>query len=158
MTRSPYPDWLFDDSPIDDPLGHGERVVTFLRRLRHPKSLASRHAFQLDPWQERIVRRVYGPRNANGTRIVKTVVLLLPRGNRKTSLAGALSLLHTIGPERRPGGEAIFAASDRQQAGLGFREAAGIIRQHTRLLKATRIYDAHNSVKNREVKIEGALL
>lgn len=158
MTRSPYPDWLFDNSPIDDPLGYGERAVKFLRLLRHPKSAAPRGAFQIDPWQERIVRRIYGPRNANGTRVVKTVLLLLARGNRKTSLAGALSLLHTVGPERRPGGEAIFAASDRQQAGLGFREAAGIIRQDQRLVKATRIYDAHNSVKKIEFRQDGSFL
>ena len=144
-TRSQYPDWLFDDTPIDDPLGYGERAVRFLRALRHPK--APGRAFHLDPWQERIVRRIYGPRRPDGTRIVREVVLLLPRGNRKTSLAGALSLLHTIGPERRPGGEALFAASDREQAGYGFKEAAGIIREDARLVKATKIYDAHNSVK-----------
>ena len=31
MTRSTYPAWLFDNSPIDDPLGYGERAVRFLR-------------------------------------------------------------------------------------------------------------------------------
>jgi len=101
-----HPHWLFDGSPIDDPFGHGERAVEFLRRLKHPKSTLPKRAFQLDPWQERIVRRIYGPRHPNGSRIVKTVVLLLPRGNRKTSLAAGLSLLHTIGPERVRGGEA----------------------------------------------------
>ncbi|MEO8756158.1 MAG: hypothetical protein ABI398_00190 [Devosia sp.] len=44
---------------------------------------------QLDPWQERIVR---------------TVVMLLPRGNCKTSLASALGLQNTVGPEKVPGG------------------------------------------------------
>lgn len=34
--RSTYPAWVFDNSPIPDPLGHGERAVEFLRRLRHP--------------------------------------------------------------------------------------------------------------------------
>lgn len=145
--RSTYPDWLFDGSDIPDPLGHGQRAVEFLRMLRHPKSTLPRNAFALDPWQERIVRAIYGPRDRHGSRIVKTVVMMLGRGNRKTSLAGALSLLHTIGPERRRGGEALFAASDRQQAGLGFREAAGIIREDKRLVAATKIYDAHNSVK-----------
>lgn len=145
--RSTYPDWLFDGSPIDDPRGHGERAVQFLRRLKHPKSTLPKRAFKLDEWQERLVRRIYGPRNADGSRIVKTVVLLLPRGNRKTSIAGALSVLHTIGPEAIPAGECILAASDRKQAGYGFKEAAGIIREDNRLAKATRIYDAHNSVK-----------
>ncbi len=68
-------------------------------------------AFQLDPWQERIVRRIYGPRHEDGSRIVRTVVLLLPRGNRKTSLAAALALLHTIGPERVPGGQSLAAGA-----------------------------------------------
>ena len=105
--KSSFPEWVYDNSPIPDPLGHGERAVQFLRALRHPKSILPNRAFQLDPWQERIVRRIYGPRHEDGTRVVNTVALLLPRGNRKTSLSAALALLHTIGPEKRPGGEAI---------------------------------------------------
>lgn len=157
-TRSTYPEWLYDDSPIDDPFGYGERAVKFLRLLKHPKSTLPGRAFQLDPFQERIVRRIYGPRHPNGTRIVKTVVLLLPRGNRKTSFSAALNLLHTIGPERRPRGEAVFSASDRAQAGLGFAEAASVIREDKRLVAATRIYDAHNSVKKIVLKKDGSFL
>lgn len=156
--KTTHPRWIFDDSLIDDPMGCGERAVKFLRALRHPKSDQPRRAFKLDTWQERIVRRIYGPRNADGTRVVKTVVLLLPRGNRKTSLAGALSLLHTIGPERVPGGENILAASDRKQAGYGFREAAGIVREDRRLVAATRIYDAHNSVKKLQFTKDASFL
>lgn len=156
--KTTRPLWITDGSPIDDPMGCGERAVRFLRALRHPKSTAPRRAFRLDPWQERIVRRVYGPRNEDGTRIVKTVVLLLPRGNRKTSLAGALSLLHTIGPESIAGGENILAASDRKQAGYGFREAAGIVREDKRLVAATKIYDAHNSVKTIHFVRNGSFL
>ncbi|EFM62192.1 terminase large subunit / phage terminase [Brucella sp. NF 2653] len=81
----------------------------------------------------------YGPRHPDGSRIVKTVVLLLPRGNRKTSLAAALALLHTIGPERIAQGEAIFAAADRKQVGIAFKEALGIIRADKRVAAATRV-------------------
>ncbi|SLN62236.1 Phage Terminase [Roseovarius litorisediminis] len=144
---SAYPDWIYDDSPIPDPMGYGERAVQFLRRLRHPNSDAPRRAFQLAPFQERIVRRIYGPRHTNGRRIVQNVFLLVPRGNRKTSLAAALALLHTIGPEHVPAGQVIFAAADREQAGIGFREAANVIREDKRLIAATRIYDAFNSAK-----------
>lgn len=142
-----FPHWIYDDSEIPDPFGHGERAVRFLRALRHPKSHLPKRAFQLDPWAERVVRRIYGPRHEDGTRIVNTVALMLPRGNRKTSLSAALALLHTIGPERIPGGEAIFAAADRKQAGIGFREAAGIIREDKRLVAATKLHDAHNAPK-----------
>jgi phage terminase large subunit-like protein len=144
---STYPAWIFDGSPIDDPFGYGERAVRFLRRLKHPSSTAPKNAFQLHDWQERIVRRIYGPRHPDGRRIVETVFWMIPRGNRKTSLAAALALLHTIGPEAVPAGQVIFAASDREQAGLGFKEAANIVRMDKRVVAATRIYDAHNSAK-----------
>ena len=146
-TSRAFPHWIHDGSEIPDPFGFGERAVRFLRALRHPKSHLPGRAFQLDPWQERIVRRIYGPRDEHGHRIVNTVALMLPRGNRKTSLAAALALLHTIGPERIPGGEAIFAAADRKQAGIGFREASGIIREDKRLVAATKLHDAHNAPK-----------
>lgn len=155
---STFPKWVYDGSEISDPFGFGERAVRFLRALRHPKSILPGRAFQLDPWQERIVRRIYGPRHEDGTRIVKTVVLLLPRGNRKTSLSAALSLLHTIGPERAAAGECIFAAADRKQAGIAFKEAVSIVRQDKRLVSATRIYDAHNSAKKISYPKGGASL
>lgn len=158
MAASTYPSWIFDGSPIDDPFGHGERAVRFLRLLRHPNSSAPKRTFQLYDWQERIVRRIYGPRHPDGRRIVKNVFLLIPRGNRKTSLAAALALLHTIGPERVPAGQVIFAASDREQAGIGFREAANIVRMDNRLIAATRIYDAHNSAKKIVFKADDVTL
>lgn len=153
-----FPHWIYDGSEIPDPFGRGERAVQFLRALRHPKSILPNRAFQLDPWQERIVRRIYGPRDEHGRRIVNTVALMLPRGNRKTSLAAALALLHTIGPEHVPGGEAIFAAADRKQAGIGFREAAGIIREDKRLVAATKLHDAHNAPKMLQLKKDASYL
>lgn len=155
---STYPAWIFDGSSIDDPFGYGERAVTFLRRLKHPASTAPKHAFQLYDWQERIIRRIYGPRHPDGRRVVETVFWMIPRGNRKTSLAAALALLHTIGPERVPAGQVIFAAFDREQAGLGFKEAANIVRMDKRLVAATRIYDAHNSAKKIVYRAEGVEL
>ncbi|UJX47176.1 terminase large subunit [Xanthobacter sp. YC-JY1] len=138
---------LASTEPVADPFGYGERAVKFLRALRHPKSRLAARAFQLDPWQEDIVRRIYGPCDEGGARIVKTVVLLLPRGNRKTSLCAALALLHTFGPERLPGGEIISAASDRKQARIAFEEARGII-EATAPLKAI---TAPQEYKNRLV-------
>lgn len=156
--KSTYPAWVMDTSPIADPMGYGERAVQFLQRLRHPASTAPKRAFQLAPWQERIVRRIYGPRNADGSRIVKQVFLMIPRGNRKTSLAAALALLHLLGPEKVAAGQIIFAASDREQAGIGFREAAEIIRQDKRLEGVTKVYDAHNAPKTIKSGLDGSTL
>ncbi len=155
---STFPAWVFDNSPIPDPLGHGERAVQFLRLLCHPNSAAPGRRFQLYHWQERIVRMIYGPRHPDGSRIVKTVMLLLPRGNRKTSLAAALALLHLFGPESRAAGQVLFAACDREQAAIGFREAANIIREDRRLLNAVKIRDAFNSKKQITFKQNGSTL
>lgn len=121
------PSWIFDGSEIPDPHGYGQRAVDFLRKLKHPKSPLARQAFQLDEWQERIVRRVYGDVLPDGSRRTKTVYLRVARGNRKTSLVAGLVCLHLFGPERRIGGRAIAAAVDQTQAKLTWEEACGIV-------------------------------
>ncbi|WP_036264434.1 terminase large subunit [Methylocapsa aurea] len=138
-----YPAWIFDDSPIDDPFGFGERAVKFLRALKHPKT---GKGFQLDPWQERIVRRIYGPRKPDGTRIVKNVVMMVPRGARKTTLGAALGLLHTIGPEKVPGGQIICAAYDRDQARIAYEEASGIVCADKRIQSVVRMLDYRHQI------------
>lgn len=141
---------------IPDPLGYGQRAVDFLRGLKHPKSRLAGRGFQLDPWQEEIIRRIYGPCDEHGNRIVRNVVMLLPRGNRKTSLGAALALLHTLGPEAVPGGEVLCAAADRKQAKIAFAEAEGILMagdtEVWRKGQAARRFDAANAVKMQEYK------
>lgn len=121
------PAWLFNDGPIDDPQGYGQRAVDFLLALKHPKSRLPGRAFQLDPWVERLVRRIYGPRDADGQRMVRTVFAMIPRGARKTSIGAALCLLHTFGPERVPNGQVVSAAADAKQALIAYDEALGVV-------------------------------
>lgn len=121
------PEWLFDDSPIDDPKGCGQRAVDFLRQLRHPKSKLPGQQFQLDPWVERLVRRIYSPRDEDGQRQIRTVFILCPRGARKTSIGSALMCLHTFGPERVPSGQTVSAAADQKQARIAYDEMLGIV-------------------------------
>ncbi|RVD64211.1 terminase TerL endonuclease subunit, partial [Mesorhizobium sp. M7A.F.Ca.ET.027.03.2.1] len=86
------------------------------------------HAFQLDDWAERIIRRIYGPRDESGLRQVRTAFIMVPRGARKTSQIGAgLACLHTFGPERVPHGQAIAAAADAKQARIAYGEVLGIV-------------------------------
>jgi phage terminase large subunit-like protein len=146
VTNKGFPNWLYDETPIDDPLGYGDRAVRFLKTMRHPKSRSRGKAFELPRWQERIVRRIYGPCHPDGRRIVRNVVILLPRGNRKTSLGAALGLLHTIGPERVNGGQVILSAADQKQARIAFEEAAGITRQDQRIEKALTYRDYQNRI------------
>lgn len=140
---------------IYDPFGYGQRAVDFLRSLKHPKSRLRGQAFQLDAWQEKIVRQIYGPCHPDGRRIVRNALILIGRGNRKTSLGAALTLLHTMGPEAVPGGEVLTAASDRAQAKIAFKEAEGIIQSSADMWRkgqANRRYDAAGHIKLQEYK------
>jgi phage terminase large subunit-like protein len=158
MKKSAFPHWIYDGSPIDDPFGYGQDAVDFLRALKHPASTAPKQKFQLYEPFERMTRAIYGPRHPDRTRIVKKVFLMLGRGNRKTSHAAAWSLLHLLGPETVPAGQVIFAACDREQAGIGFREAANIVRLDKHLVAATKINDAFNSAKQILNRENGATL
>lgn len=136
------PKWLDDGTEIPDPLGKGAQAVKFLRMLKHPKSRLPGRAFQLDPWQERVIRAIYGPRHPDGTRVVRRVVLLLPRGGRKTSLCAGINLLHLVGPERQPGGLVISAASALEQAEELYFETKLIVDHDKRLSKYIKPLDS----------------
>lgn len=130
MTLSPT--WAFDDSPIPDPHGRAERMLRFADVFRHPAATGDDRRPLPWRWQRRIVERILGPSNARGEREVRTVFMLLPRGARKTTLTSVLALGHTIGPEQRPRGLAISAASDTKQARLAFDEARDMLAQDPR--------------------------
>ena len=146
---SSYPAWVFDNSPIPDPHGKGERAVKFLKALRHPKSTAPKRAFQLDPWQERIIRKVYGDTKPDGTRRIKTVFALIPRGNRKTTLGAAMAMLH-LGPERIPGSQVVSAAVDRDQSRIALEEMKGVVGAHPRLAEAFQVQDTKNRITHKK--------
>lgn len=128
MEHPTYPKWVIDDSPIDDPLGEGERAVRFFNSLKHPNSTHPDGNFVLPRFWERIIRRIYGPRDEDGERIVRQVFIMIPRGARKTSIAGGIGLYHTIAKGvRRPEGQVLLAAGSKEQAGQAFGEARKLI-------------------------------
>lgn len=143
------PEWLFDDSPIPDPHDKGQRAVDFVSRLRHPKSLADGNTFHLPIWMERLLRRVYGDTKPDGSRKIREVLALWPRGNRKSTLAGAIGLLHAVGPEKVQGGQCVIAARDREQAGFLFNEAAGILAMDGYLSDLTRTRKAPPTITHK---------
>ncbi|EJB03271.1 phage terminase-like protein, large subunit [Rhizobium leguminosarum bv. trifolii WSM597] len=158
MPKTAFPHWIYDGSPIPDPKGYGQEGVDFVRALKHPASTAPKQRFQLYDWQERIIRRIYGPLDEDGERLVREVFFYIPRGNRKTSLAAVLALLHLFGPEAVPSGQIIFAASDREQAGIGFREAASILEMDRHLVAASKVYDPHAGIRTIKSKLDGSTL
>lgn len=142
------PTWAFDRSRIPDPQKRAARMLRFAGLLKHPRSSDPDKRLQLTPWQRRMIERIYGPSDEHGNRLARTVFVLLPRGNRKTTLGAVLALGHTIGPEQVAGGQVISAASDRSQARIAFDEAAEMIRLDPVLLKAARIRDTKSRIEH----------
>jgi phage terminase large subunit-like protein len=146
----PHLAWIYDGSPIPDPLGKGEAAVKFIKALKHPKSRLNGQKFELNPWQERITRRVFGDVNPDGTRKIRELLMIIGRGNRKTSLMAAYMLLFLVGPERRPYSEIMSAANSREQAGHIFKEMAAICRATPELFEAVDIQPTAKAITYRK--------
>lgn len=119
-------DWLYDDSPIPDPHGRAEKCIRFLKLLKHSKSSLPGQQLQVDPWQERIIRRIYGPSDEFGNRLVRQVFLQVGKGSRKTSLSAILALLHLVGPERTNRGQSFVVAHAMENAKEAYLELEDI--------------------------------
>jgi phage terminase large subunit-like protein len=143
------PTWVFNDSPIADLHGRGERAVRFFRALRHPKSCTPKRAFELAPFWERIVRRIYGPSDAGGNRLVRTVYIQIPRGARKTTIGAGLGLLHSFGHEKTPGGVCILSAGSEDQAQLAFDEANSFVKATPALARAAHAVESELELEHR---------
>lgn len=140
MTKTTFPLWVFDNSPIDDPLGHGERAVRFFDALRHPKSTRDDRSLGLPEFWKRMIKRIYGPRDATGRRLVSTVFIMIPRGARKTTnIGGGLGLLHAVGHEKKPLGQVLLAAGAEDQAELAFEEAVAMVNATPALRKKVKL-------------------
>lgn len=128
MDHPTLPKWVFDDSAIEDPTGRGEAVVRFINYLQHPNSTAPDNRLVLPRFWERIIRRIYGPTDEDGERTVRQVFIMIPRGARKSSIAGALCLYHLLGRDAlRKEGQIILAAGSKEQAGIAFGEARKLL-------------------------------
>jgi phage terminase large subunit-like protein len=104
---------------------------------------------KLLPFQREIINSIYAV-DGKGKRRVKTAVLSVPRKNGKTQLASGLALCHLCGPESESRGQIFSAASDREQAGLVFREMQAIILRTPELAKKCRIQSFTKTITDLE--------
>lgn len=117
------------------------RAVEFVNGLTHTKGRWARQPFNLRPWQEAIVRQLFGTLRPDGLRQYRTAAMFLPRKNGKTEIGAAIALFCLMG-ENEPGGEVYSAAVDRHQASLVFGVAAQMIRNDPELSRLCRITDS----------------
>ncbi len=70
-------------------------AVRFIQCLTHTKGTWAGKPFVLLPWQETIIRDLFGIIKPNGYRQFNTAYVEIPKKNGKSELAAAISLLLT---------------------------------------------------------------
>lgn len=104
-----------------------KKVIDFINTLKAPDGKDAGRPFVLRPWQENMIRRVYGPVDENGLRKTKQAILSMARKNGKTSLVAGLFLAHLCGPETVLNGQLYSVAYERDQASILFKYVVAMI-------------------------------
>lgn len=113
-------------------------AVNFIQCLCHTKGIWAGQPFELLPWQEQIIRDLFGIVKKNGYRQFNTAYIEIPKKNGKSELAAAVALLLTCGDfEERA--EVYGCAADRQQASIVFEVAADMVRMCPALNRRVKI-------------------
>jgi len=129
-------------------LDPGTRVVRFINNLTHTKGEWAGRPFDLRPWQQEIIRPLFGTLREDGRRRYRSCYVEIPRKNGKTELAAAIALYLLIG-DGEAGGEVYSAAVDRDQAGLVFGVAAQMVRNDRELLAVCDVVDSRKTIVHR---------
>ena len=111
-----------------------KRTVDFINCLKHTKGKWRGQPFDLLPWQEAIIRDVFGTVKENGYRQYNTAYVEIPKKNGKSELAAGVALYMTCG-DNEWGAEVYGCASDRQQASIVFDVAVDMVEQCPALKK-----------------------
>lgn len=120
-------------------------AVEFIECLTHTKGKWAGEKFELMPWQEQIIRDLFGIIKPNGYRQFNTAYVEIPKKNGKSELAAAIALLLCCadGEERA---EVYGCAADRQQASIVYNVAADMIRMCPALAKRIKILSSMKRV------------
>ena len=116
------------------------RVVRFIEALRHTKGEFHGQPFHLLPWQEKIIRDVFGTVRDDdlSMRQYTTAYIEIPKKNGKSELGAAIALNMLINDDEWKA-EVYSCASDRQQAAIVFDVAVDMVRQSPALMKRVKI-------------------
>ena len=116
------------------------RVTQFIECLRHTKGEFHGQPFKLLPWQEKIVRDVFGTvRDEDPTkRQYTTAYIEIPKKQGKSELGAAIAL-NMLCNDDEWRAEVYGCASDRQQASIVFEVACDMVRQSPALSRRIKI-------------------
>ena len=118
-----------------------DRAVSFIQSLKHTKGIWSGKPFILFPWQEQIIRDVFGTIKATGYRQFNTAFVEICKKAGKSELAAAVAL-YMLCADHEEGAEIYGCANDRQQASIVFDVARDMVIQSPFLSERIRIIES----------------
>ena len=124
-----------------------DRAVHFIEMLRHTKGKWAGKRFWLLPWQEQVIRDIFGVVEEKGKRQFRTAYVEIGKKNGKSELAAAVAL-YLLYADGEPSAEVYGAAADRQQASIVFDVAKQMVDMTPALLKRSRIMAASKRIVN----------
>ena len=139
-SRFMLPDSHYDKKKAD-------RAVKFIEMLPHTKGEWEGRPFWLLPWQEQIIRDLFGIVKADGFRQFRTAYIEIPKKQGKSELAAAIAL-YLLYADHEPSAEVFSAAADRQQASIVFDVAKRMVEMTPGLQKRSKVMSATKRIVN----------
>lgn len=124
-----------------------DRAVAFIENLKHTKGKWAGKRFWLLPWQEQIVRDLFGIVKTDGNRQFLSAYVEIGKKNGKSELAAAIAL-YLLYADNEMSAEVYGAAADRQQASIVFDVANQMVKMSPALTKRSKIMGATKRIVN----------
>ena len=124
-----------------------DRAVTFIENLCHTKGKWAGTPFWLLPWQEQLIRDIFGIVKADGNRQFRTAFVEICKKVGKSELAAAVAL-YLLYADNEPSAEVYGAAADRQQASIVFDVAKQMVEMSPALMKGSKLMGATKRIVN----------
>lgn len=124
-----------------------DRAVKFIENLCHTKGKWAGKRFWLLPWQEQLIRDIFGIVKPDGYRQFRTAFVEICKKVGKSELAAAIAL-YLLYADNEPSAEVYGAAADRQQASIVFDVARQMVEMSPALLKRSKVMGATKRIVN----------
>jgi phage terminase large subunit-like protein len=124
-----------------------DRAVTFIENLCHTKGKWAGTPFWLLPWQEQLIRDIFGIVKPDGNRQFRTAFVEICKKVGKSELAAAVAL-YLLYADNEPSAEVYGAAADRQQASIVFDVAKQMVEMSPALMKRSKLMSATKRIVN----------
>ena len=122
-----------------------QAAVDFIESLKHVKDPWHGCYFELLPWQDKLIREVYGTLKPDGTRQYKYAYLEIPKKQGKSELAAALGLKQLCA-DGEWFAEVYGCAADKNQASLVYDVAVEMVLQEPELAARCKIVESRKRI------------